>query len=332
MTISIGKGKKAHAIRTVVYGVEGIGKTTLVSHWPDPLFIDTENGSYQIDVKRFDGVETWKDVTDAIDYVISNPTVCQTLVLDTADKAEQMLSKAICEETGKDSIEKVGGGYGKGYTILQERFQQDLLGRMDRVIAKGIHVVIVAHSTVRTITPPDADPYDHYELKCSKKVTPLLKEWCDMLLFCNYDITVIQGSNGKGKAVGDGKRVMHANHMPTYDAKNRFNLPDTMPLDYEQIRSVIDGNVPKQKEKTELVLDGPNKIMEGDDGFEDPRDILERRINKAGIETLTLEAWLVATGRLAPGGHLSDLSATQAKAMYENIDLLIDQLTKKKED
>ena len=125
---------------------------------------------------------------------------------------------------------------------------------------------------------------------------------------------------------------MHANHMPTYDAKNRFNLPDTMPLDYEQIRSVIDGNVPKQKEKTELVLDGPNKIMEGDDGFEDPRDILERRINKAGIETLTLEAWLVATGRLAPGGHLSDLSATQAKAMYENIDLLIDQPTKKKED
>ena len=96
--MKISKGKKKQAVRVVLYGTEGIGKTTLAAHFPKPLFIDVEQGSYQIDVERFDGITTWADVLAAIGYVEQNPDSCKTLVLDTADKAEQMLVEQILKE------------------------------------------------------------------------------------------------------------------------------------------------------------------------------------------------------------------------------------------
>ena len=47
-------GKLPAAKRIVIYGAEGIGKSTLASQCPDPLFIDTEGSTTHMDVKRFE--------------------------------------------------------------------------------------------------------------------------------------------------------------------------------------------------------------------------------------------------------------------------------------
>lgn len=328
--MKISKGKKKQAVRVVLYGTEGIGKTTLAAHFPKPLFIDVEQGSYQIDVERFDGITTWADVLEAIGYVEQNPDSCKTLVLDTADKAEQMLVEQILKENKAASIETVGGGYGKGYTMLQERFQKELLFSLDRIIAKGINVVICAHSIVRTITLPDADPYDHYELKCSKKVSPILKEWADILAFCDYKVTVVSEKSGsKGKAKGSGKRMMHFNHQPTYDAKNRYGLPDDAEMSYDVIRNVIEGQTEPQKEHNALDINAPNKgIVEGDGLLEDVRDLLIRKLEAEGIYKADLEKWLISTGRIAEGTGVEALSTTMAQSMVDNLDTLVKQIKK----
>lgn len=321
--MQISKGKKKQAVRVVIYGTEGIGKTTLAAHFPKPLFIDVEQGSYQIDVERFDGITTWADVLEAIGYVEQNPDSCKTLVLDTADKAEQMLVEQILKENKAASIETVGGGYGKGYTMLQERFQKELLFSLDRIIAKGINVVICAHSIVRTITLPDADPYDHYELKCSKKVSPILKEWADILAFCDYKISVVT-DGGKGKAKGSGKRMIHFTHKPTYDAKNRYGLPDDAEMSYDVLRPVIDGQMEVQPEKNAIDAENPHEgIVEGNELVEDIRTVLLRRLAQNGIDEKTFTDWLIRTGRIEEGTTASALSTTMAESMADHLDQLV---------
>lgn len=321
--MQISKGKKKQAVRVVLYGTEGIGKTTLAAHFPKPLFIDVEQGSYQIDVERFDGITTWADVLEAIGYVEQNPDSCKTLVLDTADKAEQMLVEQILKENKAASIETVGGGYGKGYTMLQERFQKELLFSLDRIIAKGINVVICAHSIVRTITLPDADPYDHYELKCSKKVSPILKEWADILAFCDYKISVVT-DGGKGKAKGSGKRMIHFTHKPTYDAKNRYGLPDDAEMSYDVLRPVIDGQMEVQPEKNAIDAENPHEgIVEGNELVEDIRTVLLRRLAQNGIDEKTFTDWLIRTGRIEEGTTASALSTTMAESMADHLDQLV---------
>lgn len=325
MKFKITKGKVPSAVRLVAYGAEGIGKSTFASKFPEPLFIDVEGGTKQLDVSRLPTPETWRDLLEEIDAVIAEPDICQTLVIDTIDRAETLLTNHLLQEGGVDSIEKYGGGYGKGYTALQERFLKEFLNRLDKVIAKGVNVVLLAHAAMRKLESPDEPPYDRWELKVSKKVAPITKEWADILLFMNYDVMVVE-ENGKNKAKGKAKRKMHANHRPTYDAKNRYGLPDDMDLDYAPLRAIYEGTVPKRKEPTVLRTDTPTgDVVEGI-VEEDIRDVLKRKVEEQGVPVIKLEAWLVTTGRLAPGGHVEDLSGTAAESMVNNLNLLIDNL------
>ena len=329
MKFTISKGKQRTAIRLCCYGCEGIGKSTFASKFPEPLFIDLEGGTNQLNVNRIepDTAWTWKLMLEAIDAVIEEPETCKTLVIDTADKAEALLTAALLEESGADSIEKYGGGYGKGYTALAERFSKDLLMKLDRVIAKGVNVVLLAHAAMRKLESPDEPPYDRWELKTSKKVAPLIKEWTDILVFMNYEIKVIE-ENGRNKAKGTAKRRMFFNHAPTHDAKNRFGLGDGIDLSFEPLKAIYEGEVARQPEKTALELDAPNNGPVDGDTLEDPRDVLLRRLADQGIEQLELESWLVASGRLQPGAHYTDLSGIAAKAMTENIDTLVKEIKK----
>lgn len=322
MKFNITKGKIPSAVRLCIYGSEGIGKSTFASKFPEPLFIDTEGGTKQLDVSRFPTPETWQELLDEIDAVIEEPEICRTLVIDTIDRAEVLLVNALLKEGSCDSIEKYGGGYGKGYTALQERFLKDFLNRLDRVIAKGVNVTLVAHAQMRKFESPDDQPYDRWELKVSKKVAPIVKEWSDILLFMNYDITVIE-ENGKAKAKGRAKRMMHANHHPTYDAKNRYNLPDDMPLDFKPLEAIYKGDVRKTKDKTSLQIDTPTEALNEGTGLEDVRDVLVRRCEQAGISEEKLLSWLKSTGRLHQDGSIEDLSGTMAQKMVDNIESLI---------
>ena len=173
MKFEINRGKIKSAIRLVAYGAEGIGKSTFASQFPEPLFIDVEGGTKQLDIARFPQPDTWADILAMVDAVIAEPEVCRTLVIDTIDRAETLLSAQLLAEAGVDSIEKYGGGYGKGYTAIQERFNKDLLMRLDRLIAKGVNVVLLAHAAMRKLESPDDPPYDRWELKVSKKVAKL---------------------------------------------------------------------------------------------------------------------------------------------------------------
>ena len=332
MKYTITSGVQPSAVRLVIYGDEGIGKSTFISTIPGTLFIDIEGSTKQLHVNRLNPAPTsWDQLLDMIDDVANNPSICRNLAIDTADRAEQLLIDALLTEGHCTSIEQYGGGYGKGYTALAERFTKDFLRRLDRLIAKGVNVSIISHATTRKFESPTDPPFDRWEMSLSKKVAPLLKQWCDALGFVSYEFMVEKTKSGKAKAVGSEKRIISFNHKPTYDAKNRYKLGDRLPLEYDSIRKMYESQ--PEPERTELTIDSPHTgIVEGDEGLEDVRDLLVRRLNEKGVETIRFEAWLVATGRLQPGSHYTALSGTQARQMLDHIDLLVNQVKPKEEE
>ena len=239
--MNISSGKIPSAIKAVLYGPEGIGKSTFASQFPEPLFIDTEGSTKHMDVRRFDKPTSWQMLLQQVAYAARND-VCKTLVIDTADWAEMLCAQDVCAKAHKNSIEDFG--YGKGYTFLQEEFGR-LLNALDEVIAVGKHVLLTAHAKMRKFEQPDEmGAYDRWEMKLTKLVAPMVKEWADMVLFANYKTIVVRDDTGKGKAQG-GKRVMYTTHHPCWDAKNRHGLPDELPFEFAQIAHLF-GSVPAQ--------------------------------------------------------------------------------------
>ena len=240
--MKLSKGRFPGALKVVIYGPEGIGKSTFASHFPNPVFIDTEGSTRQLDVVRVDPAPaSFAELTLCVAEFIAHPDVLGTLVIDTADWAEKLCRESVCAQRKMNSIEDAG--YGKGYTYVEEEFGR-LLSMLETLREKGVHIVVTAHAKMRKFEQPDElGAYDRWELKMSKNVAPLVKEWADMLLFANYKTMVVNVDNqgaakGRNKAHG-GARVMYTTHHPCWDAKNRFGLPDELPFDYAAIAAII---------------------------------------------------------------------------------------------
>lgn len=256
--MKITKGKIMTAKKVVLYGPEGIGKSTLAARFPEPLFIDTEGSTKEMDVARLDKPESWEYLLAEIEFVRTNRP-CKTLVIDTIDWAEQLCISAICDKHGKKGIEDFG--YGNGWIYEKESFER-FLTALEGVIHAGIHVVLTAHAILRKFEQPDElGSYDRWELKLGKKTTnlisPMIKEWADMVLFTNYKtLSVAVDKDGKKHKAQGGRRVMYTSHHPCWDAKNRYDLPEEIPMDYEAIRHIF-ADVPAAAQANTPLMETP---------------------------------------------------------------------------
>lgn len=247
--MKITKGKRARAQKVVIYGTEGIGKSSLASQFPEPLFIDTEGSTDNMDVARLDKPTSWIMLNNQIAFIKANSTVCKTLVIDTIDWAESLCVDNLCAMHGKKGIEDFG--YGNGYVYAKEEMGR-FLNKLQDLIEIGINVVLTAHAQIRKFELPDEmGSYDKYELKLGKKTSsqtaPLVKEWADLLLFCNYKTYLISQEKSTKKKAQGNQRVMYTEHNPAWDAKNRHGLPSELPLDYNSIAHIF-----KTEEKEEI--------------------------------------------------------------------------------
>lgn len=249
--MKITRGRIVGAKKVVIYGPEGIGKSTFAAHFPQPLFIDTEGSTKDMDVARLPRPSSWEYLLQEIQYVKENPDVCKTLAIDTVDWAEQLCVEYICEKHQKSGIEDFG--YGNGYVFAKEEFGR-FLNRLEDLIETGLHVVLNAHAQIRKFEQPDEmGAYDRWELKLGKKTqsqtSPLVKEWADMLLFANYKTySVAVDKQGKKHKAQGGKRIMYTSHHPCWDAKNRYGLPESCEFDYGAIRHIVEGETGTQPE------------------------------------------------------------------------------------
>lgn len=249
---SIQRGRVERPVRTLVYGLEGVGKTTFAASSPAPIFIGAEDGTGQLDVARFPSPSAWSDVLDAIDSLTVEKHDFKTLAVDSLDWAEPLLWDHVCQAGGKKDIEAFG--YGKGYVAALDEWRV-FLSRLDGLRSRGMAIVLLAHSSVKKFANPSGEDFDRYQLKLNEKAANLCKEWADTVLFASWEVLTRETDNGRTKGV-QGSRVLYTTRTAAFDAKNRHGLPPTLPLDWAAYEASLKagGNVAGLREEVDALL------------------------------------------------------------------------------
>ena len=237
---TIQTGKQNLPPRLLIYGTEGIGKSTLASHAPNAIFIQTEDGLREIDCAKFPRAKTLADVESAINTLITEDHGFQTVVIDTADCLEQLIWDNLCHQYGVNSIEKVDGGYARGYTHALTPLRQILDGLDILNERKKMCVILLAHHKVEKFDDPVHGAYDRYSPRLHKHANAAIKGWADGILFSTQKVitkTEDAGFNrtrtiASGLGKDGGERVLLCIGCPSYVAKNRYNLPMEIPLNW----------------------------------------------------------------------------------------------------
>jgi hypothetical protein len=236
----IQRGRTSKPPRIVLFGTEGIGKSTFASQAPSPVFVQVEDGLAEIDCAKFPLAKSFDEVTAALAALHADPHDFETVVIDSLDWMERLIWDALCRQYSVTSIEKVDGGYARGYTHALGQWRQvlDLLNalRDDR----GMAVICIAHSKVERVEDPESTAFDRHAPRLHKHACGLVCEWADAVLFAGRKIRVQSEDAGfnrkRGVAFGLGKeggeRVLRCIGGPACVSKNRYGLPEELPLSW----------------------------------------------------------------------------------------------------
>lgn len=241
----IKKGPSKLPARIMMIGVEGVGKSTAGAAMPNPIFVCGENGLVGDqfgDVNSFNP-SSWAEVIEFVDELAKNANGFQSIVIDTLDWLEPLLYQHVVAKANKKDIQNIEDfGYGRGYVLAQSEARQ-LLARLDRLNRNGFGVLILAHSQIKTFNNPNGENFDRYEPKVNLKIGGLFREWCDCVLFAEFDMYT-EKDGQRYKAFGGQNRIVHTTHSSAWDAKNRYGLPEIMPLYMPTILAAIEKGHP----------------------------------------------------------------------------------------
>ena len=239
---SITKGREQQPPRIMIYGSEGVGKSTFASLAPNPVFIQTEDGLSEIDTSKFPLARTFEDVVMQLQAVRDEQHEFGTLVIDSLDWLERLVWDRVCADYGVKCIEKADGGYGKGYVHALTYWRQIVSILNDIRSKRGMAVVMIAHAAVERFEDPEHAAYDRYTPRLHKKACSLVCEWVDAVLFASRRLRV-DSTTGKAAPVGadGGERILRTNGSPACIAKNRFGLPTELPLSWAAFVEALKG-------------------------------------------------------------------------------------------
>jgi hypothetical protein len=239
---SISRNTSIKAPRLLAYGVEGIGKSTFAASAPSPIFLPTEDGLGSLAVDHFPLATSTNDVREAIASLYEGEHKFETMVIDSVDWLENIIVKEI-----EDKYDAKELAYGKAAIIAAGVWKEIIEGLDALRNDKGMAIILIAHSTIKRFDSPDTEPYDRHQPKLQERSSALLREWCDALLFCNYKTVIRKADVGFNKEVArgysSGERLLFCNERPSHMAKNRYGLPDSIPMSWDAFAEAIGNNV-----------------------------------------------------------------------------------------
>lgn len=235
---SIRKNDAMAAPRIMVYGVEGIGKSTFGAGAPNPVYILTEDGLGSLKVDHFPLATSFADVMDAIASLYKENHAFETVVIDSLDWLEAIIQREIEQKYDAKDL-----AYGKGSLIAAERWREILDGLNALRNDKGMAVILIAHTTIKRFDSPEVEPYDRYQPKLQERSNAVVREWADAVLFANYKTIVKKDDVGfnqtNNRGISTGERLLFTSERPAYMAKNRYNMPESIPLSWDAFAEAI---------------------------------------------------------------------------------------------
>lgn len=221
--------------RIMIYGPPKIGKTTLASEFPNPVFIqieDGQNSSTELQGWGRAEIQSYGDVMEAMRSLYEDEHDFQTLVVDSTSELQVMIYDETCargDEKGnvKDRIEDFG--YGKGYinalNIWAEFFDALNMLRMGR----GMTTVLIGHAKVDRFDDPETVSYHRYEIDVHDRAQKLIEREMDAILLLKRDVSLKEDNptakNSRVHAEGGANRFIYCEGKPSQVAGSRYKLP-----------------------------------------------------------------------------------------------------------
>lgn len=295
---NVKRGKINKPLRAILYGVEGVGKSTFAADAPSPIFLCAEDGAAQLDVARLPAPRNWADVIEATRILATEDHEFKTLVIDSVDWLEPLAWAQVCAAQSKASIEDLG--YGKGYVMALDLWRQ-LLRRLEHLEwSRRMSVILIAHAHIKRVDDPQTGAFDRYRMKLHDKAADLLREWVDLVLFARYEArAVVDNRTGKARGVSTDARLMHTQWTAAFDAKNRHNLPPVLPLHFNTLAEAIKRAAPADAGQLRTELEALLERLAGealdraikarDDWAKDDPARLARLVDKVRAEVLLAE-------------------------------------------
>jgi len=234
MTLAnVTRGKQLGPARLLIYGVDGVGKTTFAAGAPKPIFLGAEDGTTELDVARFPTPLTWVDVLEAVRTLTVDGGGFETFVLDTIDWTEPLLLSELCRREGVTNREEIGGGFQKWIDAAVDEWRV-LVAALERLqSAQRMNVILLAHSIKKNVKNPLGDDYERYQLKMHEKHSGLFREWVKGVYFAKHEeYSDTDKKTKRVRGVSTGARLLFTHWTAAYDAKDRYGLPEQLPLDW----------------------------------------------------------------------------------------------------
>jgi hypothetical protein len=236
--MNIIRGKSRQPPRIVVYGPEGIGKSTFGANAPSPIFLQTEDGLGEIECDKFELARSYSTLLDQLGQLCSEEHDYKTVVLDTADWLEKLIWADVCMKEKKNNIEEIP--FAKGYKFALTQWKEILSGLDHLRSERGMAVIVLAHAKIERFQDPESEGFDRYTLRLHKDSDAYLREWSDAVLFATRKQRVEKVGKGFNerqiaKPIGQdgGERILRTVGSPACVAKNRYGLPGEIPLSWQ---------------------------------------------------------------------------------------------------
>lgn len=230
MAISLSSLRKVRADqppRLLIYGPEKMGKTTLASEFPNPVFLQTEKGeSGSLELNSFGHLTSYEQVIEAIGALAQEDNDFQTVVLDSVSALQKLIWDKVCRDSNVKTIELAGGGYGKGYLEADNLWLEVLDGLNFLRNERSMAVVLIGHAVISRFDDPETQSYSRYDIDLHKRAEGLLKREVDAILLVKKDVTIkTEGKGDRVRADGGDTRWIYTEGKPAFTAGNRYDMP-----------------------------------------------------------------------------------------------------------
>lgn len=227
--------------KMVIYGIPKIGKSRFCAQFEDVFFIDIEGGLSYLDkkVRATPKIKSFDEMIKWLTHILETDSFkAGTICIDSADWLESLAIAKIEALHGVKITDKKydGFAYGNSYLLVMNECLRVITALNLIYEKKGIKAIFIAHSQLREVTTPLADPYNRYELKFfAKGFGHKLTEWGDLILFADRVFHVAE----EGMKTSEPKAMILSGNSASYIGGGRMKIANDLPLDYHELKKHI---------------------------------------------------------------------------------------------
>ena len=242
MALNLQQGGRMEPVRMVLYGQNGIGKTTFGAGMNQPFILAVEDGIGTMPV--------WHDKAHAKTYDEIVQTLLEvggyfqkgefrSLIVDSMDALQSKIQEKILREHGKKTLNDFS--YGKGYELFKQEWE-NFRNLMERFrVELGANVLLIAQTESKTVADPVNGPHNTYVMRLDRRAVGVLRDWADIVGFAQLKVEPIRDKEGNTvRLMTNGTRVLSTAPNTAFDAKNRFDLPLELPLAWHSVEKAIE--------------------------------------------------------------------------------------------